>query len=215
MTEKLRVAIIDDHPILREGIRATVGESVEFEVVGAGESLHDAVAIAQNHLPDVMLMDINIPGNGFEAMKLIHKTYSQIKIVFFTASERLDHVKLALDQGAMGYILKGSTSEELYRCLRSVRTGRRYITPELAARVLGGVEDPSPENAGRPVRFTGREKDVVSLLAAGRTNREIADRLELSEKTVKHHMSVIMDKLGVRNRVEAALAISRMPETLQ
>jgi two-component system, NarL family, nitrate/nitrite response regulator NarL len=215
MNEKLRVAIVDDHPILREGIRATIGESAEFEVVGAGESIHDAIAIAQNQQPDVFLLDINIPGNGFEAMKLINRAYPHIKVIFFTASERLDHVKLALDQGAMGYLLKGSSSEELYRCLRSVRSGKRYITPELAASVLGGDMNLAPVGPVTAIRFTEREREVVAMLATGHTNKEIADSLELSEKTVKHHMSVIMEKLGVRNRVEAALAISRMPENTQ
>ncbi len=214
MIDRLRVAIIDDHPMLREGIKATIGESTEFEVVALGESLSDAVAVAQNASPEVMLVDINIPGNGFEAMKAVNRVHPKIKIVFFTASERLDHVKLALDMGAMGYMIKGAGSEEMYRCLRCVRSGKRYITPELAARVLGGEVDPGIVHNGQSVRFTGREKDVVVLLAAGLTNKEIADKLDLSEKTVKHHMSVIMEKLRVRNRVEAALAISRMPELM-
>jgi two-component system, NarL family, nitrate/nitrite response regulator NarL len=214
MSERLRVAIIDDHPMLREGIKATIGESAEFEVVAIGGSLADAIEVAQNASPEVMLIDINIPGNGFEAMKAVSRAHPRIKIVFFTASERLDHVKLALDMGSMGYMIKGASSEELYRCLRCVKNGKRYITPELAARVLGGETDPGVVHNGHPVKFTGREKDVVVFLAAGLTNKEIADKLDLSEKTVKHHMSVIMEKLGVRNRVEAALAISRMPELM-
>jgi two-component system, NarL family, nitrate/nitrite response regulator NarL len=212
---RLRIAIVDDHPLMLQGIRSAVSDSAEFEVVGSGSTLHEAVALAQNTAPDVMLLDINIPGNGFEAMKAVTKIHPGIKIVFFTVSERVDHVKMALECGAMGYLVKGATAEDIYQCLRSVRNGKRYITPQVAARVLSGEIDDSFASNGRDIHFSDKEISVVKFLAAGLTNREIADHLDLSEKTVKHHMSVIMEKLGVRNRVEAALAISRMPELMQ
>jgi two-component system, NarL family, nitrate/nitrite response regulator NarL len=212
---RLRVAIIDDHPLMREGVKAVVEDSTEFEIVGSGSNLHEAIAVAQNTSPDVMLLDINIPGNGFEAMKAVNKIHPGIKIVFLTVSERLDHVKMALELGAMGYVIKGACAEDIHNCLRSVRNGKRFITPLLAARVLGGDSDLPTLADGHEVRFSDKEIGVVKLLSAGLTNREIAEKLDLSEKTIKHHMSVIMEKLRVRNRVEAALAISRMPEMMQ
>jgi two-component system, NarL family, nitrate/nitrite response regulator NarL len=212
---RLRVAIVDDHPLMIAGIKAIFVDSQEFEIVGTGATLHDAVALSQNTAPDVMMLDINIQGNGLEAMKAVSKIHPGVKIVFFTASERLDHVKMALELGAMGYVMKSASAEDMYNCLRSVRNGRRCITPLLAARVLGGDADLPMLSNGREIHFSDKEVAVVKLLAAGLTNREIADKLDLSEKTVKHHMSVIMEKLRVRNRVEAALAISRMPEMMQ
>jgi two-component system, NarL family, nitrate/nitrite response regulator NarL len=212
---RLRVAVVDDHPLMLEGVKGVIADSSEFEIVGSASNLHEAVAVAQNYAPDVMLLDINIPGNGFETMKAVNKIHPGIKIIFFTVSERLDHVKMALELGAMGYVIKGASVEDIHNCLRSVRNGKRFITPLLAARVLGGDSDYPTLADGHEVRFSDKEVAVVKLLAAGLTNREIADKLNLSEKTVKHHMSVIMEKLRVRNRVEAALAISRMPEMMQ
>jgi two-component system, NarL family, nitrate/nitrite response regulator NarL len=212
---RLRVAIVDDHPLMLEGIKSVIGTSSEFQIVGSGSTLHDAVALAQNTAPDVMILDVNIPGNGFEAMKAVNRIHPGIKIVFFTVSERIDHVKIALELGAMGYVVKRASAEDIHNCLRLVRNGKRCITPLLAARVLGGDSDLPVLSNGREIHFSDKEIAVVKLLAAGLTNREIADKLELSEKTVKHHMSVIMEKLRVRNRVEAALAISRMPEMMQ
>jgi two-component system, NarL family, nitrate/nitrite response regulator NarL len=207
-----KVATIDDHPLIRSGIRAALAGSMEFSLVAEGESLHDAIAIAQTHSPDIILLDINIPGNGFEAAKLLGKSYPTIKVVMFTVSERSDHLVFALEHKVIGYVLKGADEEELFRCLRSVKNGKRYISPELAGKVLGGEDVPNP--AGEPESsemnmFTGRENDVAQLLALGRTNKEIGEKLNITEKTVKHHMSVIMEKLNVRNRVEAALLLSR------
>jgi two-component system, NarL family, nitrate/nitrite response regulator NarL len=218
LADQMRIGIVDDHPMLREGIRGTLHESAEFLVVGMGESLHDAIAIAQNHSPDVLLLDINIPGNGLDVARLLSRSYPKIRIVIFTVSERVDHLQVALAHGAIGYLLKGATADELYRCLRSVKAGRRYIAPELAGKVLGGAEDmpiSAPGLRGMDqFSFTHREVDVAELLGSGKTNREIADVLEISEKTVKHHMSVIMEKLNVRNRVEAALMLSRLTEKM-
>jgi DNA-binding NarL/FixJ family response regulator len=212
MVDVTHIVVIDDHPIYRVGLVVALHESGEFDVVGQGETLHDAIALSQSKKPDVLILDINIPGNGLEALKHIAVRQPDIIIVMLTVSDRSDQVLAALDFGAKGYLQKGATSEDLLDCLRTVISGKRYIWPDLAAKVLqlknGAAE---PVSSADPARlrptFTERELDVIRLLKAGKTNREIADQLTISEKTVKHHMSVIMQKLQVRNRVEATLAI--------
>jgi two-component system, NarL family, nitrate/nitrite response regulator NarL len=205
------LAIIDDHPLYRAGLVSVFDGSSEFKVVAKGENLHDAIAIAHTHRPAMMILDINIPGHGLEAAKLIGRSYPEVKIVILSVSDRPEHVISALECGSKGYLQKGATEDDLLDCLRAVRSGKRFIWPELAAKVLslqGGLpEETVAQVASQGPRFTDREQDVAKLLKDGHTNREIADSLEISEKTVKHHMSVIMQKLQVRNRVEATLLI--------
>ncbi len=211
MLEIATIAIVDDHPLYRAGLTAVFNGSTEFKVVAVGASLQQALAIAQTHRPDLMILDINMPGHGLEATKLLTQAYPLIKTVILSVSDKPEHVIAALEYGSRGYMQKGTTAEDLLACLRAVRDGKRFIWPELAAKVLamqGRMPDAkqASEMPKKP-HFTERELDVVNLLRDGKTNREIADKLAISEKTVKHHMSVIMQKLQVRNRVEATLAI--------
>jgi two-component system, NarL family, nitrate/nitrite response regulator NarL len=205
------LAIIDDHPLYRAGLVSVFDGSSEFKVVAQGETLHDAIAISQTNRPEMMILDINIPGHGLEAARLIGRSYPDVKIVILSVSDRPEHVVTALECGSKGYLQKGATEEDLLDCMRAVRNGKRFIWPELAAKVLslkGGLpEENITQVVQREMNFTGREMDVAKLLKDGHTNREIASSLQISEKTVKHHMSVIMQKLQVRNRVEATLAI--------
>ena len=153
---------------------------------------------------------------GIEAARQIANTECDIKLMMFTASDRPDHVNAALAAGVMGYVLKGASSRELCDSIRIVCSGKRYITPELAMKIL------TPESADKKMidtqdgppklskkDFTSREIDVIQLLSAGKTNRVIAEELLLSEKTVKHHMTNIMEKLQVHNRLSAALILSK------
>ncbi len=211
MPELAKLAIVDDHPLYRAGLTAVFKGSTEFEVVAGGANLHHAIAIAQTHKPDLMILDINIPGQGLEATRLITQSFPAIKIIVMSVSDSPEHVKAAMESGARGYLQKGASAEDVFDCLRAVAKGERFIWPELAAKILAAREA-LPELVERPAvplkpRFTERELDVVNFLRDGKTNREIAEKLAISEKTVKHHMSVIMQKLQVRNRVEATLAI--------
>jgi two-component system, NarL family, nitrate/nitrite response regulator NarL len=216
MHEPVKVGIIDDHPLLRQGLCEVLSKSSEFKLAGTGANLQDAVSIGKTHEPDIMILDISIPGNGLEAARLLLKAHPKMKIVMFTVSERTEHVIAAIEIGALGYLLKGSSAEELFTCLRAVKNNKRYVSPELAGQVLNFQNNGSLQGMERALvgkaHFTDRESDVVDLLSAGKTNREIADQLHLSEKTVKHHMTVIMEKLNVRNRVEAALVLARLRE---
>lgn len=195
---------VEEWPIYRKGFASLLGDTTEFSLVGAGASLHDAVALAHNHRPDLIVLDINIPGNGIEAAKLVYRQNPGIRIVFLTASVRPDHILAAFDSGAIAYICKNSEPHEILHGLRAARLGRKYVSPVLSS---AAVELEESSGDWIEQKFTAREADIVRLLTDGHTNREIAQRLAISEKTVKHRVTDIMQKLQVRNRVEATRAI--------
>jgi DNA-binding NarL/FixJ family response regulator/signal transduction histidine kinase len=214
----VKVAIVDDHPLLLDGVKTALGQFDEFEIVGTGATLQDAVLLTQSFNPEIMILDIGIHGGGVEAARQVSKLAPLMKVVMFTASGRPDHVNSAIAAGALGYVLKGASSSELCDCIRTVHNGKRYITPELAMSILSPTKAPpesgSIEQQGAMSNlsrrdFTGREIDVIELLSSGKNNRAIAQELNLSEKTVKHHMSSIMEKLQVKSRLSAALLLAQ------
>jgi two-component system, NarL family, nitrate/nitrite response regulator NarL len=208
MLQKIRVAVIDDHPLFREGVIQTFCKSEGFELVAMGASCDDAVQIAKGANVDVMLLDIQLPGGGgIEAAQLINALPSHTKIIMLTASESEDHVSAALEAGACGYILKGISGRDLALTVRAVQNGDIYVTPTLAARMLKSIHRRPAVTKPEPAMFilTPREEDILECVAVGQTNKEIANKLNISEKTVKHYMTTIMHKLHVRNRVEAAV----------
>jgi two-component system, NarL family, nitrate/nitrite response regulator NarL len=213
----IRIGVVDDHPLLMDGILNALRQQADFDVVGTGHTMAEAISLAVTHKPEVMLLDIGIRGGGIEAAHHIAKHEPGTKLIMFTASDRPDHVNASLAAGVMGYVLKGANSGELCESIRAVGEGRRYITPELAMTILAPRNTlPEPLERGEEMAvkltkkdFTNRELDVIRLLSAGKTNKIIADELSLSEKTVKNHMSNIMDKLQVHSRLSAALIISK------
>jgi two-component system, NarL family, nitrate/nitrite response regulator NarL len=217
MSRIIRIGVVDDHPLLLDGMLGALRQQPDFEVVGTGHTLVEALQLAQNHKPEVMLLDIGIRGGGIEAAHHITKSEPQTKLIMFTASDRPDHVNAALAAGVMGYVLKGAGSRELCESIRAVCDGKRYITPELAMMILSPhamviASDNKQKNQDISISkkdFTTRELDVIRLLSAGKSNKVIADELALSEKTVKNHMSNIMEKLQVHSRLSAALIISK------
>jgi two-component system nitrate/nitrite response regulator NarL len=207
MPEPLHVAIVDDHPLFREGVAHILSAQPDIEVVAEGESAADAIRIAAESIPDIMLLDVSMPGDGLNAVREIATSYPVISLVMLTVSEEEDVVTAALRAGARAYVLKGVAARELVRILRSVAAGEVYVTPSLAASLLfeltggrSGSTPPSPLEG-----LTERERQILERVAAGDSNKEIGAQLHLSEKTVKHHMTNILQKLQVRNRVEAAL----------
>lgn len=205
MAEVTTVVHIEEWPIYRQGFASLVQETAEFSLVGSGSTLHDAIALAQNHKPHIVVLDINIAGNGLEAAKMISRQYPEVRIMFLTASERPDHILAAFNNGGLAYLRKNSDPLEILAGLRAVRQGKKYVSPALSARTI------SLDGRGDWIeqKFTAREADIVRLLTDGHTNREIAERLAISEKTVKHRVTDIMQKLQVRNRVEVTRAILR------
>lgn len=211
MTDRIRVAIIDDHPIFREGVAYTIRSSQAFDIVAEGECADDAIRIARDQLPDVMLLDVSMPGGGIEAARAIAAACPVVKVIMLTVSEHEEDVTQALEAGANGYILKGTSGPDLITTVQSVSRGESYVSPGLAARLLAV----SMRKARQPSRdvdtvdLTKREEQILEQVARGLTNKEIANELAISEKTVKHYMTNVMQKLQVRNRVEAVLALQK------
>ena len=206
MNNSVRVAIIDDHPLFREGLVQHLTSAGGIEIVGEGAIAADAVRIAQQFAPDVMLLDISLPGNGIDATSAIASACPNVRIVMLTASENEQNVVLALQAGARGYLLKGSEGSEVVEVVRAIAQGHSHVAPTLAARLL--TIRPNPIEAvvnDNPHDLTCREAEIFELVARGMSNRGIAEAFNCAERTVKHHMTKIMQKLHVRNRVEVAL----------
>ena len=203
MTIKLIVA--DDHPIFRDGLVQSLSETGEFDVVATGASAEEAIALAREHVPDVALLDLSMPGNGIMAAKEIVANKLAKYVAMLTVSENDTDVTSALQVGAIGYVLKGVSAEELRRILKGIARGEAHVSPGLAAQVLKIMQAPKTKIHNPIDDLTKREEEILRLVATGQSNREVADALKLQEKTVKHYMTVILSKLHARNRVEAAL----------
>lgn len=208
MTEKIRVVVVDDHPLFREGVANIIGSQPDLEVVGQGSNADNALQLARDLLPDVILLDIDMPGNGIEAARRIAEVFPVIRIIILTVSETEEHLLAAMKAGARAYVLKGVAGRELLRILRLVLEGESYVPPALAASLLAEMGKPAardqPSVEGLE-QLTQRETEILELLATGLSNKEIGERLFLTEKTIKHYVTNILQKLQVRNRVEAAL----------
>lgn len=207
MSDKITVTLVDDHPLFRDGVATTLAGAEDFEIVGQGVSAEDAVRLAREFLPDIALLDISMPGGGIEAARCIAVDCPVVKVVMLTVSEQDDDVIAALKAGARGYILKGVGGDELVRIVRAVHRGESYVSPDLAARILmeagnAGDDRSAPDPL---IDLTAREEQILRLVSRGLSNKEIGRDLDLQEKTVKHYMTNILQKLQVRNRVEAAL----------
>lgn len=206
MKSAITIAVIDDHPLLREGVSSTLAAVDDFEIVGEGESRADALRIAHEQMPDIILLDISMPGGGVEAARDIHEVLPAIRLVMLTASEDEKDVMSALQAGASAYILKGIGGRELIDIVRRISSGETFITPSLAASILVHSYNQQPaQERGLIDKLNERESSILKALERGLTNKEIAEELFLSEKTIKHYMTNILQKLQVKNRVEAAL----------
>jgi two-component system, NarL family, nitrate/nitrite response regulator NarL len=207
-SDGIRLAVIDDHPLMRKGIVQTLANSTDIAVIGEGGSADDAVELAERLLPDVMLIDINMDGGGLNALKRIAASCPAVACIVITVREDEETVSQALRVGARGYVLKGIGGSDLADTIRAIHQGEVYITPSLAARLLT-IGKPKLEGAAiSQARFdvlTAREDEILKLIAKGMINKEIGAALDISEKTVKHYVTNILQKLQVRNRVEAAL----------
>jgi two-component system, NarL family, nitrate/nitrite response regulator NarL len=203
------VAVVDDHPMMRRGVSETLSEEADLELVGAGASAQDALRLATQERPDLVLLDIALPGGGIEAARAIAKSCPEVKVVMLTVREDRATVNAALRAGARGYIVKGVEGPELVSTLRRVHSGQSYVTPALAAQLLGAdhkdADSASHADATPGARLTAREQQIVELLGRGMSNQAIAGELELTESTIKHYMTRILQKLGFRNRTEAAI----------
>jgi DNA-binding NarL/FixJ family response regulator len=208
VSHKTTIAFVDDHPVLLNGMVNVFRDEDEFEVVAQGACAKDALDITLKYKPDVLIVDLNMPGDVFSAMTDIISALPATKIVAFTATTEIDTAVKTLRAGASGYVLKGSTEEELRDGIVAVMQGETFVTQHFAGKVLAALSAPIDRTIS--ARLSSREAQIVELLLQGLTNREMADNLKISEKTVKHYMSVLMQKLNARNRLEVAMAVQRM-----
>ncbi len=208
MSEPIRVLVADDHPLFRDGVAHSLASEPNIEVIGQASSGGEALQMAREHLPNVLLLDIAMPGRGgIVAAGEVAAACPATKIIMLTVSKHEDDLMAALKAGARGYVLKGVSARELANVVRAVAGGDVYVSPSLAADMLRELSRPQPPD---PLdELTEREREVLQLVAEGLTNREIGEGLHLSEKTVKHYMTNVLQKLQVRSRVEAALLAQR------
>jgi len=201
----VRVLIVDDHAIVRKGIRALLSEADGFEVVGEADTGQAAVLCAQETQPDVILMDLLMPGmDGIEATRQITSRLPQTRILVLTSFSADSKVFPAIKAGALGYLLKDSSPEELVRAIRQVHRGEPSLHPTIARKLLQEIARPV-ELPPAPEALTPREMMVLQLIAQGLSNQEIADQIAVSEPTVRTHVSRILSKLHLASRTQAAL----------
>ncbi len=211
--QKISIAFLDDHPILLTGLCQMFSSSEDHSVIATGRTADDVLDIALNMRPNVMVVDINMPGNVLTAIARSTSMNLPTRFLAFTASESVDTAIAALEAGALGYVLKGATLDELCDAIRCIHNGETYIAPVFASRVVTALRRAHEQKAVPRVRFSRREEEVLRLLLRGGTNKEIADALKISEKTVKHYMTMLIQKLNVRNRVEVVLAAQILAES--
>ncbi len=210
----LRVCVVDDHPMFRMGVVRALEDEAGIHVVGEGATADDAVALFQAHRPEISVLDLSMPGGGHAAIRALRAMDGNALIVVLTASEQDSDVYEALKAGASGYVLKGVEAATLADVLRRVADGETIISNGLAARVLSdlterlqpdaAVTDAITSDPAMP-KLTPREEQILTLVAEGNSNKEIARLLSLREKSIKHVMTRVLKKLQARNRTEAAM----------
>ena len=199
-TEKKRIVIAEDHTILREGLKALLSLSSELVVVGEAQDGREAVRIASELKPDLVLMDLSMPRmNGIEAIKEIKKQHPEIKIIVFTVYKTEEYVLASLQAGADGYILKEANYAEFLIAIKNVLMGKHYLSPEISGKVIEGYLKGQKDHAPVTVwdTLTSREREILKLVGEGYKNREIADDLCISMKTVEKHRENLMKKLDL------------------
>ena len=208
MTEPIRIVIADDHPLFREGVAHSLAAEPDLAVVGQAESGEETLRLAMDLVPDVVLLDIGMPGwGGLVTVEKLSQACPATKVVMLTAFEDEDRLLAAFKGGARGYVVKGVPARDLANIVRMVAAGDVYVSRTLAASLLGELTGKRPHD---PLsELSEREGKILNLVAEGLTNREIGERVHLAEKTVKNHMTNILGKLRVRSRVEAALLANR------
>jgi DNA-binding NarL/FixJ family response regulator len=203
----IRIVIADDHPLFRTGLRALLGSVADMEVVGEATTGDEAVDLAREEHPEVVVMDLNMPGiGGIGATRRIVEDARGVRVLVMTMHEDDEAVFAALRAGAHGYLLKGALQEETLRAIRAVANGEAILGPVVAARLQGYLTaPPAADPADAFPQLTDREIEVLELLAERRSNAEIAAKLFLSQKTVRNYVSGILAKLQVADRAEARL----------
>lgn len=199
----LRVALCDDHAVVRAGLRAILSTEPDIEVVSESGTVAQAVAAAERVKPDVFVMDVNLPdGSGLDAASSITQLSPETRVVVLTVHEDVAYVRRAFEAGASGYLIKEAADFELVTAIREVAAGRRYVHPRLGAELLGAPQPGPMRIAGPGGELSDREIEVLRLLARGYTNAQAADELFVSIRTIESHRAHIQQKLNVRTRAD-------------
>jgi DNA-binding NarL/FixJ family response regulator len=202
MNQIFRIIIIDDHPHAREGIRQILQMDDGFEIVAEGQSGKEAIALTEQHMPDIVLMDINMPlMNGLEATKMIKELFPYVKIVIVTVSDDITNLFEAIKRGAQGYLLKNLNPTYWHEYLKAVAVDEAPMSKELAFQLLKEFA-PKEIQVNKSSPLTAREQEILEWVAKGYANRNISEELDISEHTVKNHLKNIMQKLHMDNRVQ-------------
>lgn len=204
---KIKILLADDHNMVRKGLQVFLGTQPDLVVVGEAASGQETLEKAEQLLPDVVLMDLNMPVlNGIEAAQKLKLSHPDIKVIVLTSFSDQEHVVPAIRAGARGYLLKDIEPEELVRAIRRVHQGQVELHPDVAGQLMNLVTEKPKEPFADPVaELTGREREVLRLIATGKSNKEISEALHITEKTVKTHVSNLLSKLELTDRTQAAI----------
>ncbi len=209
----IKVLLIDDQSLIRQGLKALLELEPDLEIIGEGENGQVAINLALTLQPDVILMDVRMPiMDGVAATQEIHQRFPEIKVLVLTTFDDNEYVSAALQYGAMGYLLKDTPSEELAVAIRAVHKGYTQLGPGIVKKLLTQfpptIQNSKPEPPTILAELTPREKDVLRLIATGASNREISQKLFISEGTVKNHVTSILNRLNLRDRTQAAIFVN-------
>ncbi len=203
----IRLLLADDRPLFRQGLASLLSLEADLDVVGEANEGTEAIAMSEQLQPDVILMDVRMPVcNGVQATRAIHQRFPWIRILVLTTFDEDEYVLHSLQAGALGYLLKSTPSQEIAAAIRNLHKGYSQLGPTIAPKVFAQLNPISPsQKANYQEAFSAREIEILTLLAQGKNNREIASLLHLTEGTVKNHLTNIFIQLGVRDRTQAAL----------
>ena len=210
--EPITIGIVDDHPVVRYGLTRVFDADPEFRIVGEGTTCDDAVEIATKQRPQVMILDLGIPGGGIEALHKISARVPSVGCLVLTVCDSAETALQALEAGAKGYVLKGISAQDLKGAIRLVINNSSYVSPEFATKLLVAAKLKDQESRGGEDKLSYREAQILHEVENGLTNNQIAKKLSISEKTVKYYMSSVMQKYGVTNRVGAVVAHLKLLE---
>jgi two-component system nitrate/nitrite response regulator NarL len=209
MSERLRILLIDDHTLFRSGVKALLGRQPDFEVVGEAADGLEGVKRAKQLHPDLVLMDLDMPGiSGREALKMMLEELPGLPVLMLTVSEASEDLLDTLQSGAKGYLLKNIDAEYFVDSIRRAARGEAVVSPEMTGKLVAGLKSPSRDTGGGAPdkdRLSAREREILSLVARGASNKEIARATALAESTVKIHVQNILRKLNLSSRVQAAV----------